>query len=353
MRGTVFFHVALAMTILGLGLLSAVAFAEEETLITGAGASFPYPIYSKWAYKYEQLTGVKLNYQSIGSGGGIAQIKVKTIDFGASDEPLKDADLRDAGLVQFPMIVGGVVPVVNIPGVRPGDLKLDGETLVAILFGKIRTWNDEAVRKLNPGLALPDSPITVVYRADKSGTTWIYTSYLAKVSKEWQERVGASKAVAWPTGTGGKGNEGVANYVKQLPGAIGYVEFAYALQNNLSHVRLKNRAGNFLQPTIDTFSSAAANADWKNAPGYYMVLIDQPGEDSWPIVGASFILIYTDQTDAKRARAMLEFFDWCMRQGDSLAKDLHYVPLPPEVIDLVETTWRDKVRSGGRTVWTK
>lgn len=324
--------------------------ATIETL-DGAGASFPYPIYSKWAYGYEKAEGLKLNYQSIGSGGGIAQIKAKVVDFGASDAPLEKAELDEAGLIQFPMIMGGVVPVVNLEGVGAGALKLSAPVLVDIFLGEIKWWSDPAIKAINPDLELPDKEITVVHRADGSGTTWIFTSYLAKVSGRWKEEVGAGKAVEWPAGVGGKGNEGVAQYVQKIKGSIGYVEYAYALENEIPYAQLKNRAGTFVAPTIESFQAAAANADWEGAPGFYMVLTDQPGDASWPITGASFILIYEDQDDAARARAMLSFFSWCYASGGKQAEELHYVPMPGKVVELVENEWRSRVKAGGKPVW--
>jgi phosphate transport system substrate-binding protein len=324
---------------------------QEVKSLDGAGASFPYPIYSQWAFDYEKTKGLKLNYQSIGSGGGIAQIKARTVDFGASDAPLEKRELDEAGLVQFPMIMGGVVPVTNIEGVGPGDLKLTGTLLADIYLGKVKKWTDPAIREHNPDLALPEADITVVHRADGSGTTWIFTNYLAKVSAEWKEKVGTDKAVEWPAGVGGKGNEGVAQYVQKINGTIGYVEYAYALESSIPHAQLMNGAGTFVSPTIESFQAAAANADWKGAPGFYMVLTDQPGEGSWPITGASFILIYGNQSDAAKARAMLDFFDWCFENGGPSAEKLHYVPMPAGVVELVESEWRASVRAGGRPVW--
>ncbi len=320
--------------------------------INGAGATFPYPVYAQWAYKYEKLKGVKLNYQSIGSGGGIAQIKARTVDFGASDAPLKANLLEKYGLIQFPMIMGGIVPVVHIKGVGAGKMKLSPNVLAGIFLGKIKNWNDPAIRTLNPGLALPDKNITVVHRADGSGTTWIFTNYLDKISKEWHTKVGTGKAVSWPTGIGGKGNEGVSAYVEKINGGIGYVEYAYALQNKLSYVLLQNRAGTFVAPTIKTFQSAAANADWTHAPGFYMVLTNQPGKNSWPITGASFILIYKVQRKPATARAVLSFFDWAYRHGAEIAMKLDYVPIPDKVVRLVEATWRKTIRdSKGSPLW--
>jgi len=319
--------------------------------INGAGATFPYPVYSRWTYKYHKLTGVKINYQSIGSGGGIAQIKAKTVDFGASDAPLKKEELDEAGLIQFPMIIGGVVPVVNIEGIEEGQLKLTPELMAEIFLGNIAKWSDPAIKSANPGLSLPGKPITVVHRADGSGTTWIFTDYLSKISKEWKEKVGVGKAVSWPAGVGGKGNEGVTNYVRRVDGSIGYVEFAYALQNELPWVKLRNKAGAFVAPTIETFQAAAANADWENAPGFYMVLTQQPGEKSWPITGASFILLHKEMKDARKAKTMLKYFDWCFSHGDDIAVKLHYVPIPDNVVELAHKQWRKKLSAEGKPVW--
>jgi phosphate transport system substrate-binding protein len=320
--------------------------------ITGAGATFPYPVYSKWASDYNAKTGVKLNYQSIGSGGGIKQIKAKTVDFGASDAPLKPDELKKAGLVQFPMIMGGVVPVVNIKGIGPGDLKLTGEVLADIYLGKIKKWNDKALKKLNPGLSLPSKSITVVERADGSGTTWIFTNYLTKISSEWAKNVGNNKSVSWPVGVGGKGNEGVAAFVNKVDGSIGYVEYAYALQNKMANVLLQNREGNFVAPTAKTFQAAAAGADWSHAEGYYLVLTDQPGKESWPITGASFILMHTKQANPGQAQEVLKFFDWAYANGVQSALDLDYVPMPDTVASMVRKTWSDSLagEKGGK-VW--
>lgn len=325
--------------------------AAQDIMITGAGASFPFPVYSQWANKYHEMTGVKLNYQSIGSGGGIAQIKAKTVDFGASDAPLNAEELNEAGLIQFPMVMGGVVLVVNLDGVAAGQVKLTPAVLSDIFLGKITKWNDAALTAINEGVALPDLDITVVYRADGSGTTWIFTNYLDKISPEWHEKVGTDKAVEWPLGVGGKGNEGVSQYVMKVKGAIGYVEFAYALQNNMAYTQLQNGAGQFVAPTIESFQAAAANADWANAPGFYMVLTNQPGDASWPITGASFILIYKEQADANIAEAMLNFFDWSFKHGTDIAKALNYVPMPESVITQVESFWKSSVTAGGQPVW--
>lgn len=319
--------------------------------INGAGASFPFPVYVQWAYKYGKLKGARINYQSIGSGGGIRQIRANTVDFGASDAPLKAAELKDAGLLQFPMIIGGVVPVANIRSLAPGDLRLTPELLADIFMGKVTRWNDPAIGAVNKGLTLPDQAITVVHRSDGSGTTWIFTNYLDKVSPAWHEKVGTAKAVKWPAGVGGKGNEGVATYVKQVPGSIGYVEYAYALQNKLNHVTLRNRSGNFVQPSSETFQAAASSADWENSSGYYIVLTNQLGARSWPITGASFILIHTQQKDAARIRELLSFFDWSYKHGQELARSLDYVPIPESVFKLVETTWAGSITADGKPVW--
>jgi len=341
----------LLSTLAAVAVFSVGAMASAEVTINGAGASFPFPVYSQWAFKYNELTGMKLNYQSIGSGGGIAQIKAKTVDFGASDAPLSLDELNEAGLVQFPMIMGGVVPVVNIADVQPGALKLSNDVLANIFLGKITKWNDAAIAELNADVTLPDLDITVVYRSDGSGTTNIFTDYLSKVSAEWKEQVGVGKTVEWPVGVGGKGNEGVAANVQQLDGSIGYVEYAYALQNKLSDVALKNREGNVVNATISAFQAAAANADWQNAPGFALFLTDQPGKDSWPITGVSYILMYKEQANAENAAAMLKFFDWCFMHGTDIATGLHYVPMPENVVKMVEQTWTDQVKINGAPAW--
>ncbi len=332
---------AMTLSLLALTQGAAVAAATE---IAGAGATFPYPVYAKWAEAYAAKTGVKLNYQSIGSGGGIKQIVANTVDFGASDAPLKPEELQKDKLMQFPTVMGGVVPVINIPGVKAGELKLSPAMLANIYLGKIKRWNDPAVSALNPGVKLPDTNITVVHRADGSGTTWIFTNYLSKVSPDWQKQVGNNKSVAWPAGIGGKGNEGVASYVSRIKGAIGYVEYAYALQNKMAHAKLQNAAGNFVEPNDDTFQAAAANADWAHASGFYMVLTDQPGDRSWPITGATFILMHTSQKKPDVAKAVLDFFDWAYRNGDQMATGLDYVPMPDSVVKLVEQSWAKQIK---------
>jgi phosphate transport system substrate-binding protein len=340
--------------IMGITILFTVPPAEatEVKAISGAGATFPYPVYSKWADAYNKETGVKVNYQSIGSGGGIKQIKAKTVDFGASDAPLKPGDLDKSGLLQFPMIMGGVVPVVNLADMKSGDLKMSNALLADIYLGKIRKWNDSRIKAENPDLSLPSKNIMVVHRSDGSGTTWIYTNYLSKVSAEWKSKVGNGKAVAWPVGIGGKGNEGVASYVKRIKGSIGYVEYAYALQNHLTYAKLKNRDGGFVEPSSETFQAAAANADWAHAKGFYMVLTNQPGKNSWPITGASFILVYKKQAKPDTARAVLTFFDWAYRNGAKMAEDLDYIPIPAKVVKLVESTWQREIKDPeARPIW--
>ncbi len=325
--------------------------ADASKIINGAGATFPYPIYSKWAHAYAKETGIRLNYQSIGSGGGIRQIKAKTVDFGASDAPLPAEELSKAGLVQFPMIIGGVVPVVNLKIPGSARLKLDGKTMADIFLGKVRYWDHQVIRSLNPDIKLPHLRITVVHRSDGSGTTWIFSQYLAAVSDEWRKRVGAGKALRWPTGVGGKGNEGVAAYVKRIKGAIGYVEFAYAEQNHLVTISLKNRDGKFVAPSIESFQAAAAGADWANTPGMAVVLVNQPGASAWPITGASFILMYKEQHDLDTAKEVLKFFHWCLTKGQDMAKALLYVPLPDQVVKIVESLWAKEIRYKGQPIW--
>jgi len=324
------------------------------TNISGAGATFPYPIYAKWADAYKTETGVGLNYQSIGSGGGIKQIQAKTVTFGATDAPLTKEELDASGLVQFPMVMGGVVPVVNIDGVKPGDLTLDGSTLAKIFMGEIDHWDDAAIKALNPDATLPDTAIAVVYRSDGSGTTFNYTYYLGAVSPEWQEKIGVDKSVQWPVGIGGKGNEGVANMVKQTQGAIGYVEYAYALQNDMSWTKMVNKDGASVAPDSAAFQAAAANADWANAPGYHLILADQPGAESWPMTAATFILVYAQPEDPAATLAALKFFDWAYMDGDAMADELHYVAMPDSVVGMVEQTWASEIKDGsGAPLWTK
>jgi phosphate transport system substrate-binding protein len=310
--------------------------------MTGAGASFPAPIYAKWADAYNKATGARVNYQSIGSGGGIKQIKSKTVDFGASDMPLTDADLAADGMIQFPTVIGGVVPVVNIAGIQPGQIKIDGQVLGDIYLGKITKWNDAALTALNPGVPLPDAAISVVRRADGSGTTFLFTNYLSKVNAEWKAKVGEGTAVNWPVGAGGKGNEGVSAFVQRLPNSIGYVEYAYAKQNKMSYMSLRNQSGAYVVPTDTAFKAAAAGADWTKS--FYQVLTDQPGKDSWPITGATFILMHKQQDKPVNAANTLKFFDWVYVNGDKMADDLDYVPLPASVKDLVRAQWASHLK---------
>jgi phosphate transport system substrate-binding protein len=319
--------------------------------LSGAGATFPYPIYAKWAEAYKQKTGVGLNYQSIGSGGGIKQIKARTVTFGASDMPLKPDDLTGAGLVQFPMIIGGVVPVVNIPGVKPGEVVLDGPTLASIYMGDIAKWNDPRVRKLNPKVALPDMAIAPVYRSDGSGTNFLFTNYLSSVSPDFSSKIGANTSVQWPAGLGAKGNEGVANMTTRTSGAIGYVEYAYAKQNKMAYAKMVNRDGKTVVPDATSFQAAAANADWATAPGYYLILTNQPGAASWPITGASFILMHTAAADAASSTEALKFFAWAYEDGGTMAAQLDYVPIPAKVVKLVEETWKSAIKGGGKPLW--
>jgi len=321
--------------------------------ITGAGATFPYPVYAKWAEAYKASTGIGMNYQSIGSGAGIAQIKAKTVDFAASDMPLEAKDLAAAGLMQFPAIVGGVVPVMNLAGIKPGEIRLTGRVLADIFLGKIRKWNDKAIADLNPGVKLPADAIAVVHRSDGSGTTFIWTDYLSKVSAEWKNTVGSGTAVSWPEGVGGKGNEGVAAYVQRIKGSIGYVEYAYARRNGMAHALVQNRDGAYPEPENATFQAAAASADWKNAPMFYRILTDQPGRDAWPITGASFILIHTAQENTGKRAQVLKFFDWSFHNGQKLAETLDYVPLPDSVVKLIEDAWKAQLKdASGKAAWS-
>jgi phosphate transport system substrate-binding protein len=330
----------------------AAATTVQAAEISGAGATFPYPIYAKWAEAFKAKTDIAMNYQSIGSGGGIKQIQSKTVDFGASDMPLKVEELEKSGLLQFPMIMGGEVATINVKGIESGKMKLDGPTLANIYLGKIVKWNDPALVKLNPSLKLPDQAIAVVHRSDGSGTTFIFTDYLSKVSPEWKDQVGANTAVEWPVGLGGKGNEGVAANVTRTDGSIGYVEYAYALQNKMAYTLLANKEGVYNTPDSASFQAAAANADWKNAPGYYLLLTDQPGQKSWPITGASFILMYKDQAKPETAKQVLQFFDWSYHSGQKLAADLDYVPMPDAVVKMVEETWKTQMKgSDGKPVF--
>ena len=325
-------------------LAASSVFAANAADITGAGASFIYPVMSKWSADYSAATGNKVNYQSIGSGGGIAQIKAKTVDFGSSDAPLKPEDLAAAGLAQFPSVIGGVVPVVNVAGIAPGALKLDGAVLANIFLGKIKTWNDPAIAALNPGVTLPNAKVTVVHRSDGSGTTFNFVNYLSKVSPEWKSSVGEGTSVQWPAGIGGKGNEGVAAYVKQIKGGIGYVELSYALQNKLSYTAMKNAAGKFVQPSDTSFAAAAASADWANARDFYLVMTNAPGAESWPITATNFILVRKTPKNAANGKATQEFFRWVYKNGDAQARQLDYVPLPDSLVRQIETYWSQNLK---------
>ena len=325
-------------------MLAGLATTAEAADITGAGSTFVYPILSKWSADYNGKTGTKVNYQSIGSGGGIAQIKAATVNFGASDKPLTPAELSQAGLTQFPVVIGGVVPVVNIPGVEPGKLKLTGEVLANIYLGKILRWNDPAITALNPGVKLDNSLITVVHRSDGSGTTFNWVNYLSKVSGEWKSKVGEGTSVQWPTGVGGKGNEGVSAYVKQIKHSIGYVELAYALQNRMSYTQMKNRDGHFVEPSLATFQAAAASADWSKAKDFFLVITDAPGAKSWPIAASVFVLMYKVPKDAAGSRAALNFFKWSLENGQSQAKALDYVPLPETLVAQIEKHWKSNIK---------
>ncbi|MES2912319.1 MAG: phosphate ABC transporter substrate-binding protein PstS [Pseudomonadota bacterium] len=338
----------LSMTaVLGLAAFSFASLAAAQD-VTGAGASFPAPLYAKWAADYNKATGVKINYQSVGSGAGIKQIEAKTVDFGASDAPLKDEELKAKNLVQFPMVIGGVVPVVNIKGIAPGQLKLSGQVLGDIYLGKITKWTDPAIKALNPTLALPDAEIAQVRRADGSGTSFIFTNYLSKVNAEWKSKVGEGTAVNWPVGAGGKGNEGVAAFVGRLPNSIGYVEYAYVKQNKMTYAVLKNAAGNFVSPDDSAFKAAAAGADW--AKSFYQILTEQSGKDAWPITGATFILMQKAQDKPAQATASLKFFEWAYKNGDKTADDLDYVPMPAVVKTTVEKSWADIKDTSGKAV---
>jgi len=330
-------------------VLSLTAHAAD---LTGAGATFPYPIYSKWAEAYNAATGIGLNYQSIGSGGGIKQIKAKTVDFGASDMPLKLEELEKEGLMQFPAIIGGVVPVMNLDGVTPGQLKLTSDVIAAIHLGKITKWNAPEITALNPNANLPALAITVVHRADSSGTTFLWTDFLSKTNADFKAAVGSGTAVKWPTGVGGKGNEGVAANIQRIKGSFGYVEYAYAKKNKIVYAQLKNADGQFVQPDDETFKAAAANGDWTSAPGMYLVLTNQPGKASWPATGASFIIMHKTQADGLTGRAVLKFFDWSFKNGSGMATDLDYVPLPPALVKQIQDSWKSQLKdANGKAIW--
>jgi len=334
------------------GLAAAFTISTAQAAeISGAGATFPYPIYAKWADAYKKETGIGLNYQSIGSGGGIKQIMAKTVTFGATDAPLSGEELEKAGLIQFPMVMGGIVPVINLEGIKPGEIVIDGPTLAKIFLGEIKKWDDEALKKLNPDVKLPSTAIAVVHRSDGSGTTFNFTDYLSKVSPEWKEKVGTEKAVQWPVGIGAKGNEGVANNVIQTKGSIGYVEYAYAKQNKLGYADMLNKDGKKVAPEMDAFQAAASGADWKGTPGFAVILTNQPGEKAWPITAATFILMYKEPQDAKDSAVALEFFDWAYAKGDDMAAELDYIPMPDKVVDLVHEEWKSVRDTSGKPVF--
>jgi phosphate transport system substrate-binding protein len=341
------------LTTFVVGAAAAMAFSSALAAdMTGAGATFPYPIYAKWAESYKAVSGNGLNYQSIGSGAGIKQIKAKTVDFGASDMPLKAEELDADGLMQFPAIMGGVVTVVNLDGIAPGQLKLTGPVVADIYLGKITQWNDAAIAALNPGVKVPAGEITVVHRADGSGTSFLFTDYLSKVSPEFKTKIGAGTAVKWVTGVGGKGNEGVAANVQRIKGSIGYVEWAFAKKNKVAHTQLKNKDGNFLQPDDDNFKAAAASAEWTKTPGFGVVLTDQAGKQSWPITGVSFILMHKQQADAAKGKEVVKFFDWAFKNGGAAATELDYVPLPATVVKLVQDSWKANLKdASGKAIY--
>ena len=351
---TFFSRTRLGGIIAGAVLAAAVAIhgVADAADISGAGATFPFPIYAKWAEAYKKNTGNGLNYQSIGSGGGIKQIKAGTVTFGASDMPLKPEALAEAGLVQFPTVIGGVVPVVNLPGIKPGELVLDGPTLAAIFQGNVAKWDDAAIAKLNPGLKLPSTAIAVVHRSDGSGTTFVFSSYLSQVSEDWKSAVGANSSLQWPVGIGAKGNEGVAANVTQTAGSIGYVEYAYAKPNYIPYTSLINKDGKTVAPTADAFQAAASAVDWKNAPGFYAILTNEPGATTWPISAATFILVHKNPKDPAAVAEALKFFAWAYKDGDAMADQLAYVPLPDSVVQLVEASWSE-ITADGKPVFAK
>jgi len=333
-------------TIAVAGLVAATVLPATAGDISGAGATFPYPIYAKWADAYKKETGVGLNYQSIGSGGGIKQIQARTVTFGATDAPLKGEELEKNGLVQFPMVMGGIVPVVNIDGINAGDLVLDGPTLAKIFLGDIKTWDDPAIKKLNPNVKLPSTAITVVHRSDGSGTTFNFAYYLSQVSPDWSSKVSYNTSIEWPVGVGAKGNEGVSNNVGQIKGSIGYVEYAYALQNKLVYTKMQNKDGRVVSPTSAAFQAAAANADWSSVPGYGVILANQPGAASWPMTAATFILIPKQPPDAAAAASALKFFAWAYTEGGKMAEELDYVPMPAKVVSEIKEMWTKSITSG-------
>ncbi len=348
-------HGLLFAALLGTFTLTATTTANAAGVgtITGAGSTFAYPLYSAWADPYAKKFGVEMNYQSIGSGGGIRQIEAGTVDFGGTDAPLTADELAKQGLVQFPTAMGGVIPTINVPGVKPGQMVLSGPVLADIFLGKITKWNDSAIRKLNRGLHLPSLRITVVHRSDGSGTNFIFTDYLAKISAEWKSKVGVGKSVQWPSSgnIGGKGNEGVAAYVQRIKGAIGYNEYAYVLQNKMNYADMINEAGKRVAPTAHNFAAAAANADWAHAPGYYLMLTDQPGANSWPITGATFALVHAQPNKPAQVKAVLTFFEWGFRHGQDIANGLDYIPMPMPVVEMIEATWHKQITANGRSLW--
>ncbi|MGF1679988.1 phosphate ABC transporter substrate-binding protein PstS [Photobacterium minamisatsumaniensis] len=336
-------------------LIAASFGASANTTINGAGATFPHPIYAKWAEQYHKETGIQINYQAIGSGGGIRQITAKTVDFGATDAPLTIEELTKEKMLQFPMVMGAIVPVINLPGIDAGDMKLTGEVLADIYLGNIKSWDDAAIAALNEGLELPSQPIYVVHRSDGSGTTFNFTEYLDQVSPEWSKNIGVGKDITWPrkaTTIGGNGNAGVANFVDRTRGAIGYVEYAFAKQNDLAYTQMESSEGKYLMPTMETFQSAAANADWENAPGYHLLLNNQPGADSWPMTAATFILMHEDQADTDKAQMIIDFFEWSYTQGE-YAVELDYIPMPQKVVNMVNETWKEGLKSNGQAIVTK
>jgi phosphate transport system substrate-binding protein len=336
------------------GFVAATILPAAAVEISGAGATFPYPVYAKWADTYKKETGVGLNYQSIGSGGGIKQIEAKTVTFGATDAPLKGTELEKFGLMQFPMVMGGIVPVVNIEGITPGQLVLDGPTLAGIFLGVVKSWDDPAIKKLNPDAKLPSQPIAVVHRSDGSGTTFNFTYYLSEVGADWKSKVGSATSVEWPVGIGAKGNEGVSNNVSQTKGSIGYVEYAYALQNKLVYTKMINKEGKAVAPTSAAFQAAAANADWNSVPGYGVILANQAGAESWPMTAATFILIPKKPDDAAAASEALKFFGWAYAKGDKMAEELDYVPMPKKVVAEIEKAWATEIKdSSGKALYTE
>ncbi|MDR2113064.1 MAG: phosphate ABC transporter substrate-binding protein PstS [Candidatus Accumulibacter sp.] len=340
-----------ALCLASVGLAGVAQAQDKASDVTGAGASFPAPLYTKWAAQYNKETGHRINYQSVGSSAGLKQVEAKTVDFGASDAPLKDEELQKKGLIQFPTVIGGIVAVVNLKGIAPGALKLNGQVLGDIYLGKITSWNDPALVALNSGVALPEEPIAVVRRADGSGTSFAFTHYLSAVNAEWKSKVGVGTAVNWPVGLGGKGNEGVAALVGRLPGAIGYVEFAYARRTGLPHTQLQNGAGRFVQPSEATFKAAAAGAEWNKS--FYQILTNQPGDEAWPITSATFILMHKVQDKPAQAAASLAFFKWAYEKGDAQAQELDYIPMPQSVKDTVIRSWQAVADASGAPIKVK